>query len=160
MEEKGRKRMSKRRDRGERECRRKFLLVIGRGRWSPTRSLTHDPKPLGSTIQPSAHWNKPRPNSKVQPSPPQRKPCILSQPEPASRVWPARQPRAWPDDPRLDPRPLHTRRPLVVPWGTSAARHPLGSSGFLAPAANSVRETFFWPVWHRIDPPRLDFDTV
>lgn len=52
----------------ERECHRKNSLEIGRGR------KTRDPKPLGPTIQPSARRNKPRPNNKVQPSPPQPKP--------------------------------------------------------------------------------------
>ena len=149
MEEKGGKRTLERRDRGERESRRKNSLVIGWGRRSPTR----DPKPSwpnNSTL----NWRHPRgPVASAQ----TRKPNYDL----------THHPRLQLENPHLEPRPLHTCCPLVVPCGTSAALHPLGSSGlidsdssFSAPTAYSARETCFRPVWHHSDPPGLDFHPV
>ena len=108
----------------------KNSLATGRGRRSPTRSLTAMQNPLGPMIQPSTHRNKLRPTSRVQPSPPQPNPAAHHNQNPRLDSDP-------PDNPHFDPRPLHTRRPLVVPRGTSVARHPLGFGSLIGSVAAS-----------------------
>ena len=92
----------------------------------------------------SAQTHKPSYGPTQQPRPETRKPSLKPTcPAQPTCTFPSAGPACHPripktrersNNPRLAPRPLHTRRPLVVPRGTSAARLPS------AAAAQSARQ--------------------
>ncbi|XP_022994097.1 uncharacterized protein LOC111489925 [Cucurbita maxima] len=98
---------------------RRFLRP---SRFSPKRVSPVTAKPDSLDLRPAS----PVQRRHVQPNPPE---FILQSGWPVSRERPETRERS--DNPRLDPRPLHTRLPLIVTRGTFAARLPLTTTSRL-----------------------------
>ena len=122
-----------RRERG----RQKILCNWAKKTKSDSRTGLLRPEPSPTHSRPNlSRWHPPwpnrlSPNQKAQlwPNPSACRPFISVQARSITRGQPrpataTENSRARLNNPRLDPRLLHMRRPLVVPRGTSAARHP------------------------------------